>query len=45
LFTAEEAVDLREANKAQNKEIAALGRAQAKSDNEVRELRTQFGQE
>jgi hypothetical protein len=40
-----EAVDLREANKAQKKEIGALGRAQAKSDKEMSEFRAQFARE
>jgi hypothetical protein len=40
-----EAVDLREANKAQKEEILSLGRAQAKSDKEMSELRAQFARE
>jgi hypothetical protein len=41
----QEVVDLLETNKAQKKEIATLGRAQARSDKEMSELRVQFARE
>jgi hypothetical protein len=44
-FLQKEAVDLREANRAQEEEIGALGRAQAKSDKEMSEFRAQFARE